>query len=166
MVVHICNPSNWGREPWGSEVHPLIQSDLKVSQLNDQSRSTSSGWTVNLYERWGIQGENALTFSLLSALSPPLRSSLSHLGHYHSLLVSLPDSSLSKSSHWGQTINSSTLCSKQTMGGSLLPHGESVLVDNSMEVWLWTQTTSLISRHLEGIIFLWGLFFVINQLGY
>lgn len=43
MVVHICNPSNGGREPRGSEVHPLIQSDFEVSQLNAQSRPTSSG---------------------------------------------------------------------------------------------------------------------------
>lgn len=112
MVVHICNPSNGGRGPWGSEVHPLIQSDFKVSQLNDQSRPTNSGWAVNLYERWGHRGKYALTFSLLSALSPPLRSSLPHQSHHHSLLVSLPDSSLSKSSHWGQKINSPTLCSR------------------------------------------------------
>lgn len=70
MVVHICNSSNWGREPGGSEVHPRIHSSFKVRQFNDQNKSTSSGWAVNLYGRWG-HGKICLTSSFLIAWSSP-----------------------------------------------------------------------------------------------
>lgn len=131
MVVHICNSSNWGREPGGSEVHPRIHSSFKVRQFNDQNKSTSSGWAVNLYGRWGhgkICFDLQLSHRLVLPLSvPPLLSSLLHLSHHCSLPVSLPDSRLSEPPHKGQMISPPTLCPRlppclQTMDGSLSPH--------------------------------------------